>query len=145
MDVERFRSALIQTLESEHQKNGIGTYSEGTLHAVLKKYYEPSSDRHELKVGKFVADIVCEDGIIEIQTRQLFRMKEKIKVFLEVSDVTVVHPIAAVKHVSWRDVATGEVSGRRKSPRKNTVYDAIGELYSLCDYVLNPGFRFVVV
>ena len=145
MDAEKFNSALLETLSAEHMRNGIGTYSEGTLHAVLKKYYEPDSDRHELKVGKYVADIVGQNGIIEIQTRQLFKMKEKIKAFLEVSDVTVVYPVSAAKYVSWRDESTGEISGRRKSPKKCSVYDAMGELYSLQGFISHPGFHFVVL
>ena len=145
MDIEKFNAALKETLETERLKNGIGTYSEGTLHDVLKKYFEPSTERHELKVGKYVADIVGQNGIIEIQTRQLFRMKDKIKAFLEVSDVTVVHPVSAVRYVSWIDSQTGEVVGRRKSPSKGNLYEAMVELYSLREFVADPGFHFVVV
>ena len=36
---------------------GIGTLSEKTIHAVLKNYYEPNIDYHEVVIGKFVADI----------------------------------------------------------------------------------------
>jgi len=145
MDTEKFNTALHEVISAEHMRTSIGTYSEGTLHAVLKKYYEPNSDRHELKVGKYVADIVGQNGIIEIQTRQLFKMKEKIKAFLEVSDVTVVYPVSAAKYVLWRDEATGEISGRRKSTKKCSVYDAMGELYSLREFIPHPGFHFVVL
>lgn len=145
MDVERFDLALKETIEAERLKNGIGTYSEGTLHAVLKKYFEPSNERHELKVGRYVADIVGQNGIIEIQTQQLFRMKNKIKAFLEVSDVTVVYPVSSSRYVRWIDSVTGEVFGKRKSPRKESVYEAIVELYALRDFVSDPGFRFIAV
>lgn len=145
MNVERFDLALRNTLDTERLKNGIGTYSEGTLHAVLKKYFEPSSERHELNVGRYVADIVGQDGIIEIQTKQLFRMKNKIKAFLEVSDVTVVYPVSSVRYVSWVDSLTGEVLNRRKSPRKGNLYEAMVELYALREFLSDPGFHFTVV
>ena len=54
-----------------------------TLHAVLKNYYEPFEQNHEIKVGRFVADIVGEQGVIEIQTRNFGNLLEKLDNFLE--------------------------------------------------------------
>ena len=141
---ERFRIAIDTVMENEKTVNGIGTYSESTLHAVLKKYYEPDSQRHELKVGKYVADIVGHDGIIEIQTKQLFRMKEKIRAFLAVATVTVVFPVIKERSVVWRNAKTGDVVGRRKSPKHQNIYFAMEELYSLREFLHDPGFRFTV-
>ncbi len=145
MDVEKFDLALAETVGAEHIRNRIGTYSEGTLHAVLKKYYEPNTDRHELKVGNYVADIVGQNGIIEIQTRQLYKMKSKVEAFLEVSDVTVVYPVDAEKYIIWRDRETGEVLKRRRSLKKGNVYSAMAELYSLREFVSHPHFHFIAV
>ena len=66
MDKELF----INACKSDKCKKGIGTLSEKTLHSVLKNYFEPFSENHEIKIGNYVADIVGENGIIEIQTRQ---------------------------------------------------------------------------
>ena len=55
-------------------RGGIGTLGEKSLHAALKLYYEPDSSRHEIPVGQYVADIVNEEGIIEIQTKHLSSM-----------------------------------------------------------------------
>ena len=141
---ERFRIAIDTVIKNEKTLNGIGTYSESTLHAVLKNYYEPDSQRHELKVGKYVADIVGQDGIIEIQTKQLFRMKEKIRAFLAVSSVTVVYPVIKERFVVWRNAKTGDVTGKRKSPKHQNIYYAMEELYSLREFLPDPGFRFTV-
>jgi hypothetical protein len=141
---ERFRAALREVIESGKTSNGIGTYSESTLHAVLKNYYEPDTERHELRVGRYVADIVGEEGIVEIQTQQLFRIKEKIREFLPVAPVTVVCPVIKERVVVWRNAETGEITGTRKSPKHESIYSAMVELYSLRGYIREPGFSFAV-
>ena len=145
MDIERFRCALKTVLYSERSRESIGTYSEGTLHAVLKNCYESDFGRQELKVGKYIADIVGQDGIIEIQTRQLFKMKDKLRAFLTVSDVTVVYPVAVSRIIYWQNAETGEVSGKRKSPKHDNIFSAIEELYSLREFIDHPGFHFVAL
>ncbi len=44
-------------------------------------YFEPNSDFHEVKINGFVADICNAEGIIEIQTRSLGKLKRKLEVF----------------------------------------------------------------
>ncbi len=144
MTNENFIEAIERVRENGKTVNGIGTYSESTLHAVLKNYYEPDQSRHELKLGKYVADIVGQEGITEIQTQQLFRLKEKIRQFLSVSRVAVVCPVIKDKYVIWIDEKTGEISGKRKSTKHETVYTAISELYPLREFISNPSFRFIV-
>ena len=60
-----FKQAVDYVLENRDTKNGIGTYGEKTLHAVMKKYIEPDESKHEIKIGKFVADIVNGEEITE--------------------------------------------------------------------------------
>jgi hypothetical protein len=55
--------------EVSESSSGIGTLGEKALHSILKYTYEPDVSRHEIKVGGFYADIVNEQGIIEIHTR----------------------------------------------------------------------------
>ncbi|MBQ1985834.1 MAG: hypothetical protein II230_05980, partial [Clostridia bacterium] len=69
MDPERFLKARETALQRTKGENGIGTLSEKALHAALKVYYEPDAESREITLGGYVADIVGEDGIIEIQTR----------------------------------------------------------------------------
>ena len=78
----RFAEARRKLLEKPQSK-GIGTLSEKTVHAVLKEYYGGGDESKEIKVGRFVADVVCEDGIVEIQTRQLFRLDKKLTALLD--------------------------------------------------------------
>ncbi|MBR1563704.1 MAG: hypothetical protein IJ645_10920, partial [Ruminococcus sp.] len=106
MDKLRFAEVCEQIVGAERARNGIGTLGEKTLHAVLKTYFEPDPDSQEIRVGSFVADICCENGIIEIQTRQFYRLVKKLEAFLEYADVTVVYPLCPVKYVRWHDPET---------------------------------------
>ena len=138
MSNERFIKARDKVICSEREKKGIGTLGEKTLHAVLKNYFEPNEENHEIPLGKFVADIVGEQGVIEIQTRQFNRLVPKLESFLEYCNVTVVYPIAAVKYLSWIDLETGEMTSRRRSPKKGRIYDAVNELYRIKYTLDNP-------
>ena len=53
----------------KRQRQGIGTLSEKTVHAVLKNYYAPDQNMHEIPIDSYVADIFTGQEIIEIQTR----------------------------------------------------------------------------
>lgn len=129
---ERFEEALLKVTRDGSSDPGIGTLNEKTLHAVLKQYYEPCEARHEIPLGSYVADIVSEEGIIEIQTRAFDKLRDKLRYFLSISNsVTVVYPVVHTKWLCWIDPETGEISKRRKSPKTGTAYDAFYELYKI--------------
>lgn len=65
------------------QRQTIGTLREKTLHAVLKQYYEPFSAMHEVKIGKYIADIINEDGVLEIQTGSFTSLQKKTGLFFD--------------------------------------------------------------
>lgn len=144
MDKERFLSACNEIIGKDRAKNGIGTLGEKTLHAVLKLYYEPHKDNHEIRVGSYIADIVGENGVIEIQTRQFNRLLGKLECFLEYCDVTVVYPVIRTKYLSWINMDTGEMTAKRKSPKRGTIYDAIPELYKIKYTLDNPRMNLCI-
>ncbi len=92
---ERFSAALGAALSNDNKgfHGSVGTQNEKLIHAVLKNYYAPCSDEQEIRIGSFYADAVSEDGIFEIQTKALYRLRDKLRAFLEYSRVTVVHPV----------------------------------------------------
>ncbi len=125
-------------------RDGIGRMGEKSVHAVLKYAFEPYADNHEVPLGGYVADIVGENGVIEIQTRELWRLKPKLTAFLEYCPVTVVHPIFTAEWIVRIDPETGEIS-RRKSPRKRIPFDVLEELSPLRDILVNPRFRLSLI
>lgn len=142
VDENQFYKAC-QLMRTENRpKSGIGTLGEKTLHAVLKHYYEPFADNQEVKIGSFVADIVSENGIIEIQTQGFDKLRKKLPQFLEYADVTVVYPLAKQKSLCWIDQETGEVTKKRKSPKQGSIYDVFFELYKIKNMLLHPRIHF---
>lgn len=123
---------------------GIGTRGEKGVHNALKHYYEPDVDCHEIPVGGYVADIVGEEGIIEIQTASFYKLKEKLTVFLEAAPVTVVWPCVVKKRLITVDPDTGEVISVRRSPKKSTEYKLLGELWGLDGLLGHPRLSIVI-
>ncbi len=144
-DTERFDNAKNSVIGKKHNDNGIGTLSEKTIHAVLKNYYEPDKDCQEIPIEGYVADIFRDNAIIEIQTRGMDKLRDKLAVFLNLYPVTVVHPIPCNKWLMWIDEETGEISKKRKTPKKGTAYDAFYELYKIKDFLKNPNLTIELV
>ncbi len=140
-DQEAFENAKKKIIGVDRQRLGIGTLSEKTVHAILKNYYEPDEDRQEIPIEKFVADIYADGEIIEIQTRQFNKMREKLKCFLPLYPVTIVYPIPREKWIIWIDEDSGELSRKRKSPLKGNPYFVFPELYKIKPFLKDPNLR----
>lgn len=141
IDEKRFEAAKEKVIGMDRIRQGIGTLSEKTVHAVLKNYYAPDTDMHEIPIENFVADIYTGSEIIEIQTRSFDRMRKKLDAFLPLYPVTIVYPIPHIKWLSWIDEETGEASPKRKSPKTGKVYHAFKELYRIRPYLSHPNLR----
>lgn len=131
----------------------IGTLREKRLHAAVKRYLCPDEACHERPVGdllredgakprRMVADILTEGHILEVQTGGFFPLKPKVAWYLTHTPcrVTVVHPIPAVKYLSWIDPEDGSILSRHKSPKRGKVKDVARELYWVSDYIGDPRF-----
>ena len=135
----------------------IGTLREKRLHAAVKLYLCPDESCHERPAAallpedgedraaqkrRMVADILMDGQILEVQTGGFFPLKEKIGWYLSHTDcrVTVVHPIPAVKYLSWIRPEDGEILSRNKSPKRGRVKDVAKELYWLSEFIGNPRF-----
>ena len=106
-------------------ETSIGTYMERTLHAELKRLLEPDETRHEVRYKGYIADILNEDGIIEVQTRSFERLRGKLSCFLADVRVTLVFPAVRQKWLVWVDPETGETTKKRRSPKAGTVCSAL--------------------
>ncbi len=123
----------------------IGTLGEKTMHAAVKARLSPDPATHEVRLGRFVADIYTGGHIFEVQTAQFYRLKEKLACFLAVCPVTVVFPIASTKRLYWIDPATGEITGGRLSPKREQPAFLLPELYQLGDLAFAEGLSFWIV
>ena len=123
----------------------IGTLREKPLHASLKKWCAEDGDQFEVKIDRYVIDVVRDDLLIEIQTRGFSSMKKKLVQLLDLGhSVRVVHPIAVTKTIV-RLGDDGEILGRRKSPKRGAVLDIFAELVSFPDLIAHPGLEIQIV
>ena len=131
----RFYNIVYNTTLDDHQRYNIGTYKEKKLHIMLKRYFEDDPEYHEVPVNGYIADI-CRDGVItEIETSGFTGLKPKLEAYLDEYKVRLVYPLAYAKYVSWIDPASGEITSRKKSPKKANAYDALFEMVRILPYV----------
>jgi len=117
---------------------GIGELSERSLHAALKEYLAQPGDQFEVKLGRYVIDIVRGDLLIEIQTRHLYALRPKLLRLLDTHPIRLVHPLPAERWIVRED-ASGRPVSRRKSPKRAAVHDIFTELVRLPDLATHPN------
>ncbi len=144
MDNTAFQRAC-QLAAERNFGGGIGTLGEKTLHAALKLYIEPNTENHEIKVGRYVADIVGENGITEIQTGNFTQLRPKLECLLGYADVTVVYPMAQIKYLTWIDPQTGEMTKPRRSPKTVRLCEAFHELIKIKKILGDPHLHLKLI
>ena len=123
----------------------IGTLTEKSLHAGLKRGYARPGDELEIEVEGFVIDIVRGGQLIEIQTGGFTPLKRKLASLLRSGyHVHLVHPIPAAKWIV-KQTEGGRRISRRKSPRKGRPLDVFFELVRIPHLLADPGFTLEVV
>lgn len=143
-------SALTQPDTPEQSKSqdevhsGIGVRNEKSLHAAIKQWYARPGDRLEVKVDGYVVDIVRDDLLIEIQTRNLSALRHKLRALTEQHPVRLVYPIAKNKWIVHLG-RKGRVQRRRKSPRTGRLIDLFDELVSLPDLINRENFTLEIL
>lgn len=142
---ESFAYALEAIATRTQGDGGIGTMSEKSVHGALKYYYCPDPAYHEVCIGKAVADICYDGEIYEIQTRQFYRLKNKLNLFLNEYEVTIVYPVSLYNTVCWVEPDTGVINRGRKTKRKGYYYRIFRELYSIRELLDNPRLHINIV
>ncbi len=143
MDEGAFLAACRQVIEAPSRSGGIGTLGEKTLHAALKLCLEPREGCREVLVGRFVADILNEEGVTEIQTSGFGRLREKLAFYLEAYPVRLVYPVAGIKWLV-NVGPDGAAAPRRKSPKPEGPWQILPELAAVKEYLGHPGLRLLV-
>lgn len=140
-DWEAFEAAKEKIVGVDRQRLGIGTLGEKTVHAILKNYYAPDEGHQEIPIDRYVADVFTGEEIIEIQTRNFNKLRDKLSTFLSLYPVTIVYPIPRTKWLIWIDEETGDMGNKRKSPKKGSPYQAFLELIKIKMFLNHPNLR----
>ena len=123
----------------------IGLINEKPLHASLKQWYARPGDRFEVPVDGFVIDIVRDDLLIEIQTRNFAAINSKLCKLARSYEVRLVYPVVQEKWIVRSATDDGGVAVRRKSPKRGRLEDLFWELVSIPQLLSNPNFSLEVL
>ncbi|MCW4034545.1 MAG: hypothetical protein NWF03_04200, partial [Candidatus Bathyarchaeota archaeon] len=113
--------------------------TEYSLHNDLKDWYSVADGQVEVKVDDFVVDVVKDDLLIEIQTKNLSAIKNKLGKLLSTNQVRLVYPIAQVKWIVYVS-DSGELVRKRRSPKKGKLTDLFVEMVHLSDLINHQNF-----
>ena len=120
--------------------SGIGTLSEKSAHKMIKLFLEPDESYHEVEFLGSVADVKREGQMYEIQTHSAERLIPKLEKFLAEASVCVTLPVIVKKTVRRLDKESGEISDPKVSPKHESIYTAMGEIYKLRRFICSQGF-----
>ena len=120
----------------------IGSLNETPFHAELKRRLAPPGSRFEVDVDGYVVDVVADDLLIEIQTRNVAGMRAKLATLLPSHRLRLVLPVAERKWIV-RCFEDGTRS-RRLSPKRGRLEDVFRELVSIPDLLSHPNFEIEV-
>jgi hypothetical protein len=99
-----------------------------SLHSSIKDWYSVPGDRLEARVENYIIDIVRNDLLIEIQTRNFSAIKRKLRSLIGDYSVRLVYPIAERKWIVRVARSNGEMLSRRRSPKRGKLPDLFDEL-----------------
>jgi len=128
----------------------IGKLAEKSMHAALKVLLARPGDQLECELGGYVIDIIRPSNddtshhCIEIQTRNLAKLKPKLQALLDTCPIQVVYPIAQERFIVRVDT-NGVIRSRRKSPKHGTIFHLFPELVSLPIFIAHPHFSLTVL
>jgi len=116
----------------------IGTLFERSMHASLKQWIARPGDLCEQVVDDYVIDVIHNDLLIEIQTKNFSKIKTKLNHLLKQHKVLLVHPIPKNKWIIKIDRDHQQLS-RRKSPKKGRVEEFFREAVYIPDLLMNSN------
>jgi hypothetical protein len=117
---------------------GIGVLREGPLHASVKDWCARPGDRAEVRVDRWVIDLVRADGeLVEIQTGGFGPLGPKLDALLDGHRMRIVHPVPAERRIVRVD-DEGEVTRIGRSPRMPGAIAVFDKLVAFPSLLAHP-------
>jgi hypothetical protein len=127
------------------EQTGINLQNESSLHDALKRWVARPGDRLEAEVDGFVIDVVRKGLLIEVQTGGFTSIRRKLRDLVSAHRVRLVFPVAREKWIVRVCPETGQVLGRRKSPKRGTPREVFDELVRIPDLMSHDNFGLDIV
>lgn len=125
-------------------KETIGVQQEKILHKIIKYLLTTNEEEHEIKIGRMYVDVMIDNNIYEIQTRNFNALRHKLDVLLDNYNVTIIYPTSRVKEIYLLN-EYGELIKKSKSPKKGTPFQLLVEQYKITSYLNHPNLHFKVL
>jgi hypothetical protein len=129
----------------ERKKTTIGEQNEKSLHSEIKRWYACEGDRLEERVGGYIVDIVRENLLIEIQTRNFGAIRDKLKKLVSEHNVRLVYPVPREKWIVRESIEDGGRVSRRKSPKSGSHLDIFDVLVSMPGLIEENNFEIEIL
>ena len=135
---QKFEELLDENNNKSYNENVIGVLSEKTLHKTIKNLYESNQDYQEVKIDGYYVDILKDNNIIEVQTKQFDKLRNKLSYLLDHYDynINVIYPIFNNKVIYYID-DENTISLPKKSPKKLKIPEVFYELYKIKNLLSN--------
>lgn len=143
---KRFDELLVENNNNSYENKVIGVLSEKTLHKTIKNLYEENHDYHEIKIDNYYVDILKDNNIIEVQTKQFDKFRDKIKYLLnkDIYDINIIYPIFNNKIIYYID-EDNNISLPKKSPKKLKYPEVFYELYKIKQLLNNNKLKITLL
>ena len=135
---QKFEELLDENNNKSYNENVIGVLSEKTLHKTIKNLYESNQDYQEVKIDGYYVDILKDNNIIEVQTKQFDKLRNKLSYLLDHYDynINVIYPIFNNK-VIYYIYDNKIISLPKKSPKKLKYPEVFYEIYKIKNLLSN--------
>lgn len=127
-----------------HGIESINVHNETTLHSQLKSYFMEDGCVTEARHGRYIIDVIKDDLLIEIQTRNFSSIRKKIENLILSDKVLLVYPIIEEKIIVKID-KSGHLEYERKSPKKGKPIDVFNELIRIPSLVNEGNFSMMLM
>jgi hypothetical protein len=124
---------------------GIGVLREGPLHASVKDWCARPGDRAEVRIDRWVIDLVRADGeLVEVQTGGFGPLGPKLDGLLDGHRMRIVHPVPLERRILRVD-EDGEVVRVGRSPRLPGAVAVFDKLVAFPSLLAHPNLVVEVV
>ena len=118
--------------------------TEYSLHQEIKTYYAIPGDQFEAPLGNYIIDILRDNLLIEIQTKNFSALKEKLQTLTKTHNVRLVYPLPERRMITCT-AKDNTVIYQRKSPKKGVLVDVFRELIMIPDVIGSENFSLEIL
>jgi hypothetical protein len=118
--------------------------TEYSLHQEIKTYYALPGDRFEVPLDNYIIDILRDNLLIEIQTKNFSALKQKLKTLTKTHKVRLVYPLPQTRTITCT-AKDSTVIYKRKSPKKGVLVDVFRELVMIPEVIGADNFSLEVL